>query len=83
MVENNPLMFLSFSGDKSTLKYSLRSPWPILSLMGSDDLKQAWGGDDTVSNKILMKNARTLSSIGTKELERRLESYRNIYKESK
>jgi len=59
-------------------KYTLRSPWPTLHLMASADLKKAWGDDDSVSRAILLSNALNLASIGTKELDRKLQSFRNV-----
>ena len=62
-------------GDVSALKYSLRSPWPVVQLLASKDLKAARESDD---KRILQRNAITLSKIGSEELEKRLESFRNI-----
>ena len=62
-------------GDVSALKYSLRSPWPVVQLLASKDLKAAREFDD---KRILQRNAITLSKIGCEELEKRLESFRNI-----
>lgn len=61
--------------DVSALKYSLRSPWPVVQLLASKDLKAARESD---AKRILQRNAITLSKIGCEELEKRLETFRNI-----
>ncbi|KAL3938018.1 MAG: hypothetical protein SGARI_001907, partial [Bacillariaceae sp.] len=64
--------------DPRALKYSTRSPWPTLQLLSNSDLRKAWGPDDTISGNIVLKNAATLTAAGTDELDKKLESYRNI-----
>lgn len=75
MVENLPEDF----GDTNALKYTLRSPWPTIQLLASSDLKKKWNGGDAVSEKILRRNAKTVSKIGSQELEKRLEAFRNTF----
>jgi len=76
---HNPKLQEELEGeDISAIKYSLRSPWPTMQLIASSDIKEAWGQDDSISRKILLRNAKTLSSIGSKELHEKLESYRDI-----
>lgn len=59
-------------------KYSMRSPWPTLHLIFSDDLKAAWGPNDKVSRRIIEDNGRMLARFSDTELDEKLESYRNV-----
>lgn len=82
--------FIKTIPDTSVLKYTKRSPWPTMQILARSDLENAWWDDDYVydsdddddyttdqSQKILMKNAKTFSEIGSEELEKQLESFRN------
>ena len=66
-----------FPGDTSALKYTLRSPWPTIQLLASSDLQNVWRDDDAISEKLLKRNATTVSNIGCQELEKQLETFRN------
>lgn len=83
--------FIKTIPDTSVLKYTKRSPWPTLQILARSDLENAWWDDDygygddddddddytlSQSQKILMKNAKTFSDIGSEELEKQLESFR-------